>query len=144
MSAGIVRAAFRSHLASAITATDVSAPYLEAINNTQPAKDRPAEWCALDFAGADEEPISLRSPDRLFRETGTVFAHAIAAANSGDDTRAVEIADQIRTAFRGANLGNGIVVETVSPPDTGDGKPDGRIFRAIVEIVYRYDFTANA
>ncbi|MEM9043514.1 MAG: hypothetical protein AAGC81_02380 [Pseudomonadota bacterium] len=143
MSAGVVRTAFRDHLAASIVLNSVSAPYIETLNSTTDTADRPDEWCTLDFAGAEEEPISLGNApgDRAFRETGTVFAHAMAEANKGDD-RAVEIADEIRAAFRDVNLGVGIQVETVSPPDTGEGKPDGRVFRAIVEITYRFDFTA--
>ena len=142
MSAGLVRAAFRSFLAAEIAADRVSAPYLETINVTTESPSRPAEWCTLDFAGAEEEPITLPAGGiRGYRETGTVFAHAMTEANKGD-ARAVEIADEIRAAFRDTDLGDGIVVETTSPPNTGDGKPDGRVFRAIVEITYRFDFTA--
>lgn len=143
MSSAAVRSAFREQLANGIASADVSAPYVEVINSPTAPKDRPAEWCALNFQGADEEPVTLGKNDdtRTFRETGVVFAHACAPANK-EDTRAVEIADEIRTLFRDAILTGGVVVETVSPPDTLEGKPDGKVFKAIVEMTYRFDITA--
>lgn len=143
MSSGVVRAAFRAHLAAAILSDAVSAEYVETINVNEKPALRPNEWVSLDFAGADEEPISLGTGTgtRAFRERGTVFVHAMAEPYKGD-TRAIAIADEIRAVFRDADLGSGVVVETVSPPDTGEGKPDGRIFRAIVEITYRFDLNA--
>lgn len=143
MSSGVVRSAFRTRLATAIAATDVSAPYLEVINKTTEPKDRPAEWVGMDFVGAEEAPISLATGPglRRFRETGTCFVHCHAGANL-TDTRSIEIADEIRDVFRDADLGSGVIVEETAPPDTGDGKPDGRTFKVIVEIRYRYDFEA--
>jgi hypothetical protein len=142
MSARAVRQAFRDHLTTAITGGSVTAPYVDTINREVRNEDRPDEWVTLAFFPAEEEPVSI-GPEggRLYRETGTVFAHVLTLAGTGDD-RAAEIADEIRDLYRAAKLAPGLTVETVSPGDTGDGDEDGNFFRASVEITYRFEIIA--
>lgn len=141
MSAGAVRTAFRDRLAAEILAGRVSVPFLETINKSHTQTGLPEAWCTLQFFGTGEEQVSLgQEGERLFRERGTVLAHAHSRSGSGDSA-AVSAADEIRAAFRAWHSG-GIVVEAVSPPETGDGDDVGAFFRATVEITYRFDFIA--
>lgn len=139
MSAATVRSEFRAALAAAIAAGDVSAPFLEVVNVNVDHAARPEEWVTLTFYGDDELHAALG--DEYFRETGLVLAHVFVRAGTGD-ARAVAIGDEIRGVFRAARLGNGVRVDSVSPPATGDGDSDTSFFEATVSIRYRLDLTA--
>lgn len=142
MSARAVRQAFRAAISAAVSSGQISAPFVETINRRVRNEDRPDEWVTVEFLGADEEQIGTGAEnERLFRERGAVFVHVLTLAGRGDD-RAVEIADEIRAVFRAAHIGAGVTIESVAPPDTGDGDDDGAFFRATVEIQYRHEIAA--
>jgi hypothetical protein len=142
MSSLTVRNDIRQTLAGAITATDVSAPFLETINKKVRDEDRPDEWITIEFLPGTEEQVSAGGEgQRLFRENGVAFIHTFTRAGRGDD-RALEIADEVRAIFRAKRLPGGTVIENVSPPDTGDGDDNGRFFRATIEASYRLEIQA--
>ena len=133
MSSAAVRTAIRDRLAANFD----SAPIVETINVNAVPDYQP--WVALDFLAGTEDIASIGDPGQnLYRESGTVQIHVFVPSGTGD-TLAVTYADQIRAVFRGQSW-DGVQVQGVDPPQTGDGSEDGSWFRASIAFDYDFDF----
>lgn len=110
-------------------------------NNIQPD----TSWLGLEFVGDGEEPVSLTADNTkgLYRETGLIQLHVCAVAMIGVGANLITRAEALRNLFRGRRI-EGIVVETVSPMNTGQGSTlefEAGYVSGTVSIAYHYDFT---
>lgn len=104
-----------------------------------------APWLGLDFIGDTEEPVSLAADHQqgLYREYGMIQLHVVAVAKVGVGASLESRAEALRSLFRGRRIG-GIVVENVSPINTGPGATlefEGGYVSGTVNIIFHYDFT---
>lgn len=105
---------------SAETLVDISGEFRDLIDvatyNNITFED---DWVALQFIGADEEPISIDT--NCYREFGVVFFHVIAPIqiNVVNDN-ILDRTEALRSMFRGKRI-NDIVIESVTPLSTEAG-----------------------
>lgn len=102
-------------------------------------------WLGLDFSGDGEEPVSLTADNTkgLYRETGLIHLHVCAVAKIGVGANLESRSEALRNLFRGRRIG-GIVVETVSPMNTGRGSTlefEAGYVSGTVNVAYHFDFT---
>lgn len=102
-------------------------------------------WLGLDFVGDGEEPVSLTADNTkgLYRETGLIQLHICAVAKIGVGSNLETRAEALRNLFRGRRI-EGIVVETVSPMNTGPGATlefEAGYVSGTVTVAYHFDFT---
>jgi hypothetical protein len=107
-----------------------------------------APWLGLEFIGDSEEPVSLSATNDkgLYRETGLIQLHVCAIAKIGAGAGLVTRGEVLRDLFRGARIG-GIVVESVSPINTGPGATlefEAGYVSGTVTVAYKYDLTPGA
>lgn len=81
-----------------------------------------APWLGLEFIGDIEEPVALAADNEkgLYREYGLIQLHVVSVAKLGAGNDLLARAEALRDLFRGRRIG-AIVVETVSPLNTGPG-----------------------
>jgi len=104
-----------------------------------------APWLGLEFSADEEFPVSLSATNDqgLYREVGIVQLHVCAIARLGAGQDIVSRAEVLRDLFRGERIG-GIVVESVSPVNTGPGATmefEAGYVSGTITIGYRYDLT---
>lgn len=104
-----------------------------------------APWLGLEFIADDEEPVSLTADNSkgLYRETGLIQLHICSVAQIGAGAGLLTRAEVLRNLFRGRRIG-GIVVERVSPMNTGRGATlefEGGYVSGTVSVAYHYDLT---
>lgn len=104
-----------------------------------------APWLGLDFIGDGEDPVSLAADNQqgLYREFGLIQLHVCAVAKIGVGASLEARGEVLRNLFRGRRIG-GIVVENVSPINTGPGATlefEGGYVSGTVSVGFHYDFT---
>lgn len=104
-----------------------------------------APWLGIEFIGDEEIPVSLSATNDqgLYRENGQIQLHVCAIAQLGVGTSLENRGEVLRNLFRGARIG-GIVVESVSPLNTGPGATlefEAGYISGTISIAYHYDFT---
>ena len=102
-----------------------------------------APWLGLDFVGNSEEPISLTANNTtgLYREFGIIQLHVCAVAKIGVGAELEARGEVLRDLFRGRRIG-GIVVEKVSPINTGPGATlefEAGYVSGTISVEYYYD-----
>lgn len=102
-------------------------------------------WLGLEFVGDGEEPISLSADNTkgLYREVGLIQLHVCAVAKIGVGAGLITRAEVLRNLFRGRRIG-GIVVESVSPINTGPGATlefEAGYVSGTVSVAYHFDLT---
>lgn len=76
-------------------------------------------WVAIQFVGADEEPISIET--NCYREFGSIFFHIIAPIQIDViNNNILDRTETLRSLFRGKRI-NDIVIESVAPLSTEAG-----------------------
>ena len=105
-------------------------------------------WLGLEFIGDSEEPVSLSADNEkgLYREYGLIQLHICAVAKIGVGANLESRAEDLRNLFRGRRI-EGIVVESVSPLNTGPGATlefDAGYVSGTVSIGYHFDLTPGA
>lgn len=149
MSSSAVRTLTKNFLAAEIpteTVVDLTGEYQEikkmlSEHGLQPS----APWLGLEFIADTEEPVSLSADNTkgLYREYGLIQLHVCAVARIGVGASLLSRAEVLRNLFRGRRIG-GIVVETVSPLNTGPGATlefEGGYVSGTISIGFHYDFT---
>lgn len=104
-----------------------------------------APWLGLEFVGDSEEPVSLSADNTkgLYREFGLIQLHVCAVAQLGVGATLESRGEILRNLFRGRRI-EGIVVESVSPINTGPGATlefEAGYVSGTVSVAYHYDFT---
>lgn len=104
-----------------------------------------APWLGLEFIGDTEEPVSLAADNSkgLYREYGVLQLHVVAVAKIGVGAGLESRAEALRNLFRGRRIG-GIIVESVSPVNTGPGATlefEGGYVSGTVSVIFHYDFS---
>lgn len=104
-----------------------------------------ASWLGIDFVASSELPVSLSATNDqgLYREIGSVLLHICAVAKIGVGNSIIQRGEVLRNLFRGERIG-GIVVEGVSPVNTGPGATlefEAGYVSGTVEVSYHYDMT---
>lgn len=115
----------------------------ELLNQEDVQPDAP--WLALEFIGDSELPVSLSATNEqgLYREIGQIQLHVCAVAKIGVGSSLETRAETLRNLFRGRRI-SGIVIESVSPINTGPGATlefEGGYVSGTVSIGFHYDFT---
>jgi len=104
-----------------------------------------APWLGIDFQGDTEEPVSLSADNEkgLYREFGQIQLHICAMAKIGVGASLLARAEVLRNLFRGRRI-EGIVVESVSPLNTGPGATlefeNGYVSGTVI-VAYHFDLT---
>lgn len=148
MSSQAVRTLTTDFLAanSAETVVDLTAHYEELRELLAEAEVQPdTPWLGVDFIGDGEEPVSLSADNTkgLYRETGLIQLHVCAVARLGVGANLITRGEALRNLFRGRRIG-GIVVDTVSPVNTGPGATlefEAGYVSGTISVAYHYDFT---
>ena len=104
-----------------------------------------APWLGLEFIGDSELPVSLHATNELglYREMGQIQLHVCAVARIGVGASIENRAEVLRNLFRGRRIG-GIVIESVSPVNTGPGATlgfEGGYVSGTVSVAYYYDMS---
>lgn len=104
-----------------------------------------APWLGIEFIGDTEEPVSLSATNvqGLYREYGMVQLHICAVARIGVGQNIIARGEVLRNLFRGERIG-GIIVESVSPVNTGPGATlefEAGYVSGSVSVAYHYDFS---
>lgn len=102
-----------------------------------------APWLGLEFIGDEELPVSLAATNDqgLYREFGQISLHICAVAKIGVGSSIIQRGEVLRKLFRGERIG-GIVVESVSPINTGPGATlefEGGYVSGTITVSYYYD-----
>jgi hypothetical protein len=101
-------------------------------------------WLGLEFIGDSEEPVSLSADNEkgLYREFGLIQLHVCAVARIGIGANLESRGEVLRNLFRGRRI-NGIVVDSVSPINTGPGATlefEAGYISGTVSVGYHYDY----
>lgn len=146
MSSVAVRALIRSFLDdnSAEDVVDLTGEFAdlrELLSEHSIAPDAP--WLGLEFIGDSEEPVSLTATNDkgLYREFGQIQLHVCAVAKIGVGANLESRGEILRNMFRGLRIG-GIVVESVSPINTGPGATlefEAGYVSGTISVAYYYD-----
>lgn len=131
------------------TVVDLTGHYEEMLDMLAEAGLQPdAPWLGIEFIGDEELPVSLAATNDqgLYREFGIIQLHICAVAQLGVGNSMLQRAEVLRDLFRGERIG-GIVVESVSPMNTGPGATlefEGGYVSGTININYYYDVTPGA
>ena len=103
-------------------------------------------WLSYGFRPFQEAIRAIGSPsNQCFRETGLLSLNTWVASGTGSDV-ALGYAEDLRTLFRRASLGEGIRILTVAPPEVGipsqSQSSAGNWFAYQVDAEYTYDYQA--
>jgi hypothetical protein len=149
MSSPAVRTIVKNFLAAESTedVVDLTAEFEElrkllADSNVMPD----APWLGLEFVGDDELPVSLAATNDkgLYRETGSIILHVCATARIGVGQTMLARAEVLRNLFRGRRIEGTVLIESVTPMNTGRGATlefDGGYVSGTVTVSYHYDST---
>lgn len=125
MSSAPVRQAIRNFLSTESTESvvDLSGHFedlRELLEDEGVSPDAP--WLGLDFSSDGEEPVGLSADNDkgLYREYGIVLMHVCAVAKIGVGASLESRGEVLLNLFRGRRI-NGVVIERVSPINTGPG-----------------------
>lgn len=104
-----------------------------------------APWLGLEFIAGIKEPVSLVADHQqgLYREYGLIQLHVVAAARIGVGSSLVSRAESLLNLFNGRRIG-GIIVESVSPMNTGPGATlefEGGYVSGTVSVSFHFDST---
>lgn len=118
----------------------------ELLENSSVAPDAP--WLGLEFSSDGEEPISLTADNEkgLYREYGLVQLHVCALAKIGVGSSLESRGEALLNLFRGRRI-DGVVVERVSPINTGPGATlefEAGYVSGTVTVQYYYDRALGA
>lgn len=105
------------------TIIDITALYSELDQVISDADLQPdAPWVGLQFVGGDDLPVSLAADNTqgLYRETGSIQIHIVAAAAIGVGDGLVSRGEVLRSLFVGRRIGT-IVIDSVAPMNTESG-----------------------
>lgn len=103
------------------------------------------KWLGIQFVGSDEIPIDVKATNNQgnYRETGIIYFHIVDVAKLGVHNPILVRAEALRNAFRGMRIEDTILIESVSPPNFGDGITlnfEGGYTSCLVSLEYQRDF----
>lgn len=102
-----------------------------------------APWLGIQFVGNNEEPVGLAATNvqGLYRETGTIQIHVVAAAALGVANGLLSRGTALRNLFRGQRIGS-IQVLSVTPMNFDHGATlefQGGYTSGTFTVAYRND-----
>lgn len=100
-------------------------------------------WLGVEFIGNTEEPITVAADygKGVYREMGAVMFHVVGVSKLGVAGTIMARAEELRNLLRGRRI-NDIIIETVTPPNFGEGATlnfEAGYTSAIVMVSYEYD-----
>lgn len=101
-------------------------------------------WVGVQFVGSDEVCVDIRGNNNRgkFRETGVIFLHVVDVARLGVANAILSRAESLRDLLRGRRISGTILVESVSPPNFGEGATlsfTGGYTAAVIQVNYQRD-----
>jgi hypothetical protein len=101
-------------------------------------------WLGVQFVGAQEIPVDIRGTNTRgkYREEGVIYLHVVDVAKLGGHNAILTRAETLRNLFRGKRISGTILIQSVSPPNFGDGIAlsfEGGHTACIIQIDYQRD-----